>query len=458
MKDKSSRRKFIATAITGTAASIIAPTVFAGEQAKQPEVTSNNMNKHDSAGKKVDTGSKRVTPSEFIIFPWGGMPNNSNSPNHPWGIWGNFDTDQDALMRDLYECGFNTSGFCEVQNLRHIRNNNLMGIILSMDITDKVTSETTQEEANETIKKLIESISNPDDRKALYAIYLRDEPNGRGIPLLKVWSEAVKKQNVIPYINLLPDIGQSEIYESPQNMSKEYKEYINQFIETCKPPYISYDNYSLHEDGRLNEDFFYGNLDTIRNKSLQAGIPFWNVILGNTHFNYAEPSDATLAIQVYSTLAYGSKGIGYFTYYNPQVGNYRLSAIDRFGNRTKTWEMVRNINLQIHSLVPVYGKLKSVNVFHTGTVPRYGQGMDSAKLVESVTGDTLLVGEFTDDEGKPYAMVVNKNMHSSIAFDLQFKAKGRMMIVSQFNRGMVNFVGEQKWLAPGNGMLLTVGE
>jgi hypothetical protein len=191
-------------------------------------------------------------------------------------------------------------------------------------------------------------------------------------------------------------------------------------------------------------------------KSLQAGIPFWNVILANTHFNYAEPSDATLAIQVYSTLAYGGKGIGYFTYYAPQVGNYRLSPIDRLGFRTKTWEMMRNINLQIHSLVPVYGKLKSINVFHTGTVPRDGKGIESAQLIESVKTNSLLVGELVDPDGKPYAMVVNKNMHSSVAVDIQFKAQGRIMLVSQFNRGVVPFSGEQVWLAPGCGVLLTV--
>ncbi|MDR0700674.1 MAG: hypothetical protein LBG28_15865 [Tannerella sp.] len=50
-------------------------------------------------------------------------------------------------------------------------------------------------------------------------------------------------------------------------------------------------------------------------KSQQYNIPFWNVILGNTHFHYADPSPATLGVQVYSTLAYGGRGIGYFTHY-----------------------------------------------------------------------------------------------------------------------------------------------
>ena len=394
------------------------------------------------AQKPADSVPQRVAPSEFIIFPWGGMPGDPTS-----GQWGDL-ADMNAMMKDLYDTGFNTSGFTGIQNLKHARNNQLMGIVQP---PFNVSQETTQEQADEAVQKLMDSITDPEDRKAVYAVYLRDEPNASLFPKLNVWSNAAKKQGVLPYINLFPD------YASPQQLgTKDYQEHLDQYVEICAPPYVSYDNYSLFEGGRLDENRFYGNLESIRNKSLQAGIPFWNVVLANTHFNYAEPSDATLAIQVYSTLAYGGKGIGYFTYYAPQVGNYRLAPIDRFGYRTPTWAMMRNINLQIHSLAPVYGKLKSVNVFHTGMVPRNGKGIESAQLIESVNPDALLVGEFVDPDGKPYAMVVNKNMQSSVAVSIRFKATGRIMLVSSFNRGRVPFSGEQVWLAPGCGMLLTV--
>ena len=391
---------------------------------------------------------QRIDPSEFIIFPWGGMPDHSNGiwGGTPAGTWGDM-ADMDTKMRDLYECGFNTSGFTDARNLKHARNNHLMGIVSNdIDAADEIT----QEKADEKIRTLLKGISD-EDRKALFAIYLRDEPNASLFPQLNIWSEAVRKQNIMPYINLFPD------YASPQQLgSADYKAHLDQYVETCKPPYISYDNYSLFDEGRLEEDRFYGNLELVRNKSLQAGIPFWNVVLANTHFMYAEPSDATLGIQVYSTLAYGGKGIGYFTYYTPQAGNYRLAPIDRFGYRTKTWDMVRNINLQIRSLIPVYVSLKSVNVFHTGNVPRNGQGISSAKLVESVSGASLLVGEFVDPAGKPYVIIVNKNMQSSVSYSVKFKEKGKVMLISQFNKGRVSLEGEQNWLAPGCGALLTV--
>ncbi|MCL2744219.1 MAG: hypothetical protein FWE67_10230 [Planctomycetaceae bacterium] len=389
-----------------------------------------------------DSTPKRAKPTEFVIFPWGPMPSDPAS-----GQWGDI-ADVNAMMKDLYDCGFNTSGFTHVQNLQHIRNNHLAGILFGLPVR-----ETSQEKADKAVQKFLEPITDPEDRKAVFAVYLRDEPNAALFPTLNVWSEAVKKQGIMPYINLFPDYASAE-----QLGAKDYQEHLDKYVETCKPPYISYDNYSLFDNGTFDEDRFYGNMESVRKKSLEADIPFWNVILSNAHFHYAEPSDATLAVQVYSTLAYGGKGIGYFTYYTPQVGNYRLAPIDRFGYRTKTWEMMRNINLQVHSLSRFYCELKSVNVFHAGgKVPRNGQGIESAKFVESVGGGSLLFGEFVHPpDERPFVLVVNKSLKASSPIHVAFKGGGKVMMVSSFSGKIVPFTGEQRWLAPGCGVLLTV--
>jgi len=394
-----------------------------------------------SAQKSAESTPKRATPSEFVIFPWGGMPGDPAT-----GQWGDL-ADMNAMMKDLYDCGFNASGFTSHENLKYARDNHLAGILTGLSVR-----ETSQEEADKAVQRLLDSVANPDDRKALFAIYLMDEPNASLFPTLNIWSEAVKKQNVMPYINLFPD------YASPGQLgTKDYEEHLDRYVEICKPPYISYDNYSLFAEDKVDENRFYGNMESIRNKSLSTGVPFWNVVLSNAHFHYAEPSDATLAIQVYSTLAYGGKGIGYFTYYAPQIGNYRLAPIDRFGYRTKTWEAMRNVNLQIHSLVPIYSKLKSVNVFHAGgPIPRNAQGIESSKYIESFGGGSLLFGEFVDPEGKPYVMVVNKSLKESVPLHVVFKGEGQIMMVCPSNRGIVPFAGEQGWLAPGCGVLLTI--
>ena len=122
-----------------------------------------------------------------------------------------------------------------------------------------------------------------------------------------------------PYVNLFP-------YRVPPAIlgTTDYDSYVRMLVKTIGQPFLSYDNYSLVNGEML--DPFYINLEIVRRVGLELKTPFWNCILANAHFNYMEPSDATFNLQVYSTMAYGGRGIQYFTYFAPRIGNYRLAA------------------------------------------------------------------------------------------------------------------------------------
>jgi hypothetical protein len=390
------------------------------------------------------TARGRVKADDFIIFPWGSVP----APDFSNGAWGDITSPAD-LMKDLFDCGYNATGFIPAGYVRHAVACRLAVILYDGRIAS--CPDVTPQQAEATVKAALDDIESPELRKAVYSVYIRDEPNASLFPRLHRWADAISKQGLLPYINLFPDYASDE-----QLGSEGYEIHLDEFVNTCRPKYISYDNYSLYDDETMDEDRFYGNLETVRRKSQQYGIPFWNVILGNAHFHYAEPSPATLAIQVYSTLAYGGRGIGYFTHYAPAIGNYRLAPVDQLGHRTKTWELMRNINLQIHALAPVYCTLKNVNVFHTGPVPRNAQGIASAVHLQSIGEGNLLVGEFVDSEDRPYLLIVNKDIRKSVRLEVSFKKEGKIRLVSPYGHGNVRFEGEQKWLAPGAGALLTV--
>ncbi|MDR1170101.1 MAG: hypothetical protein LBK97_04615 [Prevotellaceae bacterium] len=397
-----------------------------------------------SAQNISNTTQQRVKAEDFIIFPWGGVP----SPDFTAGAWGDM-ASPDDLMKDLFDCGYNTTGFIPAHYVSYAAPYRLATILADSRISS--CPDVTPKQAEETVRAALNEIESPEARKNVYSIYIKDEPNASLFPRLNLWAEAIRKQGILPYINLFPDYA-----SDGQLGSKGYEAHLDEFVNICHPKYISYDNYSLYDDNTFNEDRFYSNMETVRKKSQQYGIPFWNVILGNTHFHYIEPSPATLGIQVYSTLAYGGKGIGYFTHYSPELGNYRLASIDQFGYRTKTWEMVRNINLQIHALAPIYCTLKNVNVFHTGNVPKNARGIESAMHLKSIGEGKFLVGEFVDPAGNPYLLVVNKDIRKSVQLKVSFKREGTIMLVSPYGRGKVRFEGEQDWLAPGAGALFTV--
>ena len=377
------------------------------------------------------TGDKpMLKPSEFAILPWGTTE-------------GDLD-----VFKDIRECGFNLAGFVRPENLDLVSKADLQCLVI--DGTTHVGDAEAQLDQPEIDKRVQALVKRVGDHKAVYGYYLRDEPGANAFPGLGKWAAAFNKAapKALAYINLFPN------YASPEQMNvATYDDYLESFVKNAKPKFISYDHYALMDDGSLRGGYFQ-NLEAMRAAALRHNLPFWNIVLSNSHFNYAEPTSAGFRFQLYTTLAYGGRGISYFTYFAPQIGNYRLAPIDQFGHKTPTWDMLRDVNLQIHKLGPVYLTLKSINVFHHPEVPTDCSGIATSKLLASVEGGNLLVGEFEGPGGQPFVMVVNKDLHKSTAFGVKFKEEGQIQKVNQYTGGICSWEGEDCWLAAGQGALL----
>ena len=53
-------------------------------------------------------------------------------------------------------------------------------------------------------------------------------------------------------------------------------------------------------------------------------------------------------------------------------------------------------------------------------------------------------------------IVVNKDLQFSTAFSVKFKPAGEVMVTNAYNGSSHAWAGEQNWLAPGQGMLLSI--
>jgi hypothetical protein len=374
-----------------------------------------------------------LTPEEFAILPWGWTPPDP------------------AALEGIRQCGFNLAGFVSPDGLDLAAEAGLKAIVSdeSTHVTDAAAG-WNEAEISQRVQALVKRVKG---HPALYGYYLRDEPAAGIYPGLARWAAAFHAADpgAAAYINLFPN------YATAGQMGVEtYPDYVQTYLETVSPPFLSYDHYALMEDGGLRSEYFE-NLEVIRSAALRRGIPFWNIVLSNTHFDYAEPSPAGLRFQVYTTLAYGARGISYFTYFAPDVGNFRSAPVDQFGNRTPTWEMLRQVNLQIHRLGPTYLPLKSVHVFHTLEIPFETQTIDTSRFMQNVEGGAFVVGEFEGPGGQPHILVVNKSLQHSARFTVQFKEKGPVLRTSPFSGQTSVMGGEDNWLAPGGGALLALG-
>jgi len=374
-----------------------------------------------------------VAPEDFVIMPWGGTPADP------------------AVLEGIAECGFNLAGFVAPEGLDAVQAAGLKALV-SDGLCHVGNAEAELDDA-EITRRVEEVVAKVKGHPAVFGYYLRDEPGAQPFPGLGRWAAAFAEADPqgLPYINLFPNYA-----SAAQLGAATYDEYLERFVDTVKPRFISYDHYALMDDGSLRGGYF-SNLESVRRAALANDLPFWNIVLSNAHFHYAEPTEGGLRFQAYTTLAYGARGISYFTYFAPHIGNYRLAPIDQFGHRTATWDMLRSVNLQIQKLVPTYVTLKSLNVFHHPDVPEGCRGLDTSVHLTALSGGDLMAGEFEGPEGEPYVLVVNKDLHRSTNFGLTPKAAGAISVVSAYTGHVTPFAGEQVWLAAGQGMLLRLG-
>jgi hypothetical protein len=173
--------------------------------------------------------------------------------------------------------------------------------------------------------------------------------------------------------------------------------------------------------------------------------------------NFREPTLADLRFQIYSSLAYGARGIAYFQYSASPTGNFRMSAIDQFGHVTPTWYSLQNVNLQIAALAPTLLQLTSDDVYHLNHVPDGCHGATAKDLIAGIDGGDFMAGDFTHRDGSRYVLVVNKNLAGSIPCGPHFRtAPKSVQLVSPYSGQLTDFGGESCWLAPGQGALLKV--
>lgn len=375
----------------------------------------------------------RVPAEDFAILAWSRVP------------------DDPDVLREIYACGCNLIGVVPPEMLDSVAAAGLQAIV--HDTATHVDDGKMDYHAESIMRDVTALVERTGRHEALFGYYLRDEPHASLFPALARYVAAHRQ--VAPYarplINLFPNYA-SEL----QLGTATYEQHLEQYLTLVRPPLLSYDHYALMEDGSLR-DLYFPNLEAVRAAALAHELPFWNVVLANAHFNYAEPSAAGFRFQAYTTLAYGGRGIGYFTYLTPTRGNYRSGPIDQFGDKTPAWHMLRNVNLQLHALAPTMIRLRSVGVFHHPDLPAGCRALaDSRHLAELTGAGRFVVGEFDSPDGQAYVLVVNKDLDRSTHFGVRFRQPGTILQTNSYTGRTESWRGENNWLAPGQGMLLSL--
>ena len=148
----------------------------------------------------------------------------------------------------------------------------------------------------------------------------------------------------------------------------------------------------------------------IRRFALQAGIPSWAFIQsvdywGNTR-ERRRPNEAEIRWQINVGLAYGAKGIQYFTYWTPNVApdasiQFGESLVSRDGLLTPLYDYAKRANDYLKVVGKVLLPLTSERVVHANEtpLPRGARAFGADGYVESVSGSPVILGRFRDPAG-----------------------------------------------------------
>ncbi len=259
-----------------------------------------------------------------------------------------------------------------------------------------------------------EVIADYADHPALFGFYLQDEPNYANFEPLGMVREEFETRDPehLAYINLFPTYANVRQLGTPT-----YADHVERFLDIVKPHVLSYDHYCLLRDGGIRPDYFE-NLRIIRDAGLRHGVPPWQIILSLAHLAYRDPTEAEMRWQVYTSLAYGMKGIMYFTYWTPTslAEQDRFGIVDAEGRPQRLYPIVRQLNAEMRALGPVLLNLTSTGVYHTGEVPRGAMRLGTDAIVQAPEEVPLVIGLFEDAEAAQHMMLVNRDYEQPVEF------------------------------------------
>jgi Beta-galactosidase len=232
-----------------------------------------------------------------------------------------------------------------------------------------------------------------------------DEPSASQFPVLRKTVDALRaaRPGKLAYINLFPD------YASPAQLgTKTYDEHVARFMSDVNPDVLSMDHYPIFKPDADGRDNYCRNLEVMRRESLKGGIPFWNFFNTMPYGPHTDPTEAQLRWQIFTSLAYGAKGVMYFCYWTPRGHEFPKGGaiLTTDGRRTRHYDEAKRINAGLKNLGPTLMKLTSTYVHRVKPKGATPDALKESPVRQLSDGD-YLVGVFRHADGRRAVLLNN---------------------------------------------------
>jgi hypothetical protein len=268
---------------------------------------------------------------------------------------------------------------------------------------------------------------------SLLGYFITDEPGASKFAgLAEVVAELNKLDPVHPaYINLFPNYASTDLQANPSQLNTEtYQQYVDRYMQTVRPAMVSYDHYHMTVKGDLPG--FFGNLSVMQHAALSTTpqTPFWNIVQSLRYQDRRALNENEMRYQAMQTLAYGGKGLLYFTYWTPQSSpDFPCDSgiMNRDGTPGALYEAVKHVDIEVKRLGHWLLRAAPIRTFQTGDVPPDGRAQSNDLPVSAVGDANLTIGAFRGQGGFFMALVTNRDYKSGVTAVIHADAGKRVI-------------------------------
>jgi len=246
------------------------------------------------------------------------------------------------------------------------------------------------------------------DGPACWGYHLVDEPNTAGFAGLKTLVDTVRKNRPgkLAYINLLPNYANAGQLGAPT-----YDEYVSRFCKEVGTDVLCMDYYPMMTPTQDGRDGYCVNLESMRKYSLIYRIPWWNFFNTMPFGPHHDPTESQIRWQIYTSLAYGAKGVLYFCYWSPEGPGGEFpkggAIISGTGQRTRHYDQAKRINAALKNMGPTLMKLTSVKVIRIKPTDDPAELLKGTPIKSMSKGGDYLIGIFKHADGRKAVLVNN---------------------------------------------------
>lgn len=267
--------------------------------------------------------------------------------------------------------------------------------------------------------------------------------------LSRVLASDSRSRDQIVFMNLLPlqEPGVSNCLDAygPDRVGR-YRAYVDAYLSQfdgldTPAPVLSMDMYPFQAEGREGRAYFEC-LSIVRDKAAEysrpgSRIPLWVIIQSSSYRDANEhehrtPTIAQVRWQVWCALAYGAKGIAYWTAvpnWNPKTREgWGDGLLDQDGRPASKFAAIRSLNRELQALGPTLLELDAVSALHVTPGNHVGLENDvlgGSRAIYNIVagvdapggrGDCLIGYLKHSRTGDDYLLVVNRSVERDRSF------------------------------------------